>query len=654
MILKQPSRVVVGLLLLITIWFVGVVYLEPTYFRFDDNVHFHLPAYVHNWRSLVEAGQLAQINFYQHLGNSHLSQGQTAVLYPPVYLVMAYVSWFSTNLSKAIELTIWLHWGISAIGSYLVLRLYRVRSWLAVLVAWLSLSFPFVWSTSRSWLVVVYLWAWFPWIWLTTQVYWQKSSPGNYLLALLPRWLLLVSGYVQWYVMALVVEALWLGLMPAKALKTSLVDRFKVWLSWQLWVGIWAAPILLPLYANVHRSAARQLEMNYQEFISHSVSLPDFLLAQVGRFVPNSPFMSDSHILYLGLPLLVVLVWGLLLRATNKQLQMLIRRFIMLAVLVLLCSTSVYGLAYVVPGLNLFRWPFKYYALVIMLACWSLGLVLEVLMRQKRQIGVVIILSLILAGNGYIWWQQRQTGAFSQQWGNLVSAPAWIEDLDSHYRVITLGPIRSVADQSQYLRFNYPTYYRKFGFGGYDATISEQNQILTQGINPQGHFGPLSQATLDYWASWGVRYLIVAKDYTYQQDLADYAELELISENQFVWLYNLSTAQPLVSYRQDIDTQIDWIEQGNQIVVESDSDRYQGLVFRFAPLDGFSIAINGQNVPWYTNEFQQIEVQVPRGEHLVTLQYRDRWFEVGAGISLVGLIGGCFMLYKRRAVSHFS
>src|SRR5271154_1601873 len=96
---------------LVALWLLLVIVetARPLFFLHDDNASWFTPTYVHDFRTLAETGQLAEINFYQYGGEPFLEQGQPAVLYPPVYLAVALAKGIFGDLRWTIDLLAAMH-----------------------------------------------------------------------------------------------------------------------------------------------------------------------------------------------------------------------------------------------------------------------------------------------------------------------------------------------------------------------------------------------------------------------------------------------------------------------------------------------------------------------------------------------------------------
>ena len=77
---------------------------HPNYFLWDDNAAYFLPAYVYNWRSLVQSGSFPELNLHQYLGYQYLGGGQPGALYPPVYVALGLSRLLLGDLRHAVDL----------------------------------------------------------------------------------------------------------------------------------------------------------------------------------------------------------------------------------------------------------------------------------------------------------------------------------------------------------------------------------------------------------------------------------------------------------------------------------------------------------------------------------------------------------------------
>ena len=115
--------------------------VRPGFFLHDDNAAWFSGAYVHNFRVLTETGRLAEVNYYQHGGEPFLEQGQTAVLYPPVYVAVVLAKWVSGDLRWTIEWVAAEHLTLGLLGFYFWARQSGVTPWLAALaMSWVTLA----------------------------------------------------------------------------------------------------------------------------------------------------------------------------------------------------------------------------------------------------------------------------------------------------------------------------------------------------------------------------------------------------------------------------------------------------------------------------------------------------------------------------------
>ena len=190
-----PSFFIAGLWLLLVV----VEAIRPHFFLHDDNATWFIGSFVHDFRVLTKTGRLAEVNYYQYGGEPFLQQGQTAVLYPPVYLGVALAKWVSHDLRWAIEWIAAEHLTLGLLGFYFWLRQAGVTPGLAALGGLAWVLNPFILIVASSWIMVTFIAAWLPWlIWAFDRLWARPSFLSALLLGIIAASLFL-QGYVQWF-----------------------------------------------------------------------------------------------------------------------------------------------------------------------------------------------------------------------------------------------------------------------------------------------------------------------------------------------------------------------------------------------------------------------------------------------------------------------
>jgi hypothetical protein len=91
-----------------------------------------------------------------------------------------------------------------------------------------------------------------------------------------------------------------------------------------------------------------------------------------------------------------------------------------------------------------------------------------------------------------------------------------------------------------------------------------------------------------------------------------------------------------------------WIESVNTAAIEVEAEGTAFLVMSVTPHKYWTIGIDGVEVPAIVTNLGYQGVVVPRGHHVVTMQYRNPLIAAGAGISLASLIALAFFAWRAR------
>ena len=172
--LRSPLFFALGALALLL---VAMEAWRPGFFLHDDNASWFAGAYALDFRTLTQSGQLAEVNFYQYGGEPFVGQGQTAVLYPLVYIAGA-LAWLVTgDLRWTVDWLAALHLALAVAGFYAWARRGGVEAWTAALGGLVWALNPFVLILGASWIVVTAAAAWLPWLfWGIDGVFAAKAS----------------------------------------------------------------------------------------------------------------------------------------------------------------------------------------------------------------------------------------------------------------------------------------------------------------------------------------------------------------------------------------------------------------------------------------------------------------------------------------------
>ena len=396
---RRDIAAVSAILVLAGLYFAVLELREPFYFLWDDNASFFLPCYVYNHDSVIGRGELPHLNYHQYLGHTYLASGQTAVLYPPLYLGLALTRLGWGDLRAVIDVLAVLHFLAAALGMYFLLRRFAVRPVSAVAVALLWMSSPFLVVVTRSWIFVAYAAALLPWgLWALERLLERPSAPRVFAVATVKA-LFLYQGYVQYAVLATLFEGLYVLLrwLAGADLRAQWKRHAAAYAGALAAAAALAAPVLFPMLHAKQVSAYRTGSLSFEEFISNALDLGTFFSAQLFQFEPRALHLSTGAIFYVGIPNLLAL--AALVRARRRR-PFLLALGVALTALVL--STKAFGIMYHLPVLSSFRWPFKSYLIVLAFLAIPLAggydVWLSARRRAVRAIGA-LLLAAALTGN---------------------------------------------------------------------------------------------------------------------------------------------------------------------------------------------------------------------------------------------------------------
>jgi hypothetical protein len=614
----------------LALW-LGFQFFSPGFFVVDNNADYFLGSYAHNYRSLIHDHSLPLLNYHQFLGSSHHGQGQTGVLYPPVYGAFFLAELFSFGLGGGIEIIFLFHLVVGVLGMVYLLNQHQVSYTDALLAGFVFLSTPFVFGVSRSWIIVVYLAAYVPWQFgLINQ--WMKSKFKWSLVGLiLIRVLLVLQGYIQWIVLAGIFEVFYYLLNKNKWNTASVATYIASWII----TGLLSAPVLLPVWQTAQNSVSRSTQLSTTEILTYAVDVQEWLETQVFIFSDEVVFSGSNYIYYLGLPLLGGFI-VLILRQRKSFQESFVWSYVLLSLFGLFISSPLFKTISWLPVLNLFRWPLKHLLFVNFFVIVSVVVGLK--RTQPKLLKFILVISLLI-NLGIVWRYRSTEFAFSARQITPDSRMSWQDELLDlkEGRWITFG----VDPDNGGDRFIDTAAYTTaslagiFHFGGYDALESTNVWQTTRGIPAFG--APNSEfdtASVEYLRSWAVRYWVTPNKAA-AEVLAQEFEMEHIFENDSVVILEDSKALPLAFYESD-NQPISSVYKPNSIEV---TPKHSGRVI-FNVIDwteNYRVYSGGRHLiveDW--NNRPSVIIAEPN--QLVELVYRDQNFEVGLVLSGIGLI----------------
>ncbi len=660
---RKQADVQVGLVVVgATLGFFGLLeFLRPGYFLWDDNASFYLPAYVHAWRSLVEGGALAHINVHQYLGQIWLGNGQSGVLYPPVYLAAGFTQWLWGDLRHTIDVLAIGHLALASLGMFVLLRSWRVRRTIASSMALAWVTFPFLAQVSRNWVVVAFVAALLPWNLLLVERLRQRPTVARALVLAALKALLFYQGYVQYAVLAALADGLYLVLRQLGDESQS--RRGGVWLRLAvaygfalLATGALAAPLLAPMWQVRQLSAYRAGALSFAEFVSNALPLDAFVSAQIGVMTSKAVHQTSGAMFYVGLPVLVLLVGCFFMRG-RLRLHPAALPVAITALMALVLATRAWGLLYRVPLLSSFRWPFKSYLLFLLFATVAAALMLEALVVRGRGRWATGLIGVTLIANAAVLLApslDRPFGPYrvARDLGELTKDV--VDPLPAAAgggRVISLWQRHNQADMPHHLTLAFATLTGAHHLGGYDPLIARENLDLALGLDYSNIFRyAVNDSILPHLARWSVRTLIApANDPRYRAALDAVPALRKHHEDASRVVYEHIDALPVVSFHDAPKEPVafDWHVNGIDVHPKGKAGT---LRVALAPLPWWFWSIDGVDqgaVPF--DDAKQMALVVLSGSQVVSVRYDNVPFRLGmmtAASFLVAVLGG--LAWRRR------
>ncbi|HEX9731359.1 MAG TPA: hypothetical protein VGG06_05140 [Thermoanaerobaculia bacterium] len=645
------------LLLLAAVYFTVLELREPYYFLWDDNASYHLPCHVYTFDSVFGHGELPHVNYHQYLGYTYLASGQPAVLYPPLYLGLAIARLGWGDLRAVVDVLAILHLVASALGMYALLRRLGLGRAAGVAASLLWMTLPFLVVVSRSWIVVAYAAAYLPWsLWLVERLLERPSAPRVLALGAVKA-LLFYQGYVQYAVLWAIFESGYLLLRLLTGRDGAWRRQALAYAAALAASAALAAPLLLPMALAKQASAHRAGSLSFAELVSNSLPVAAFLEAQVFRVQPRAVHLATGAIFYVGLPNLLALA---ALVVARRQRAFAIAAAVALAALVL--STRAFGVAYHLPVLSSFRWPFKSFLIaaffLVVAAAGGYGALLASRRRWPQVVGVVLLAAAV-AGNLAIvlspWLDapfgpnrvDRDVAAiraetarrFPVDQGRAVSM--WMTPLERHL--------------DRLLAFDYATLAGAYHLGGYEPLIARENLELALGLDYSNIFRhELTRERLDHLSSWSVRFLVLPERSAFpgfarlRASLARHSQLRPAYRGDGIEVWENAAALPFAFFVEPEVSPVD-VEWGPSWVRLATAGRGGLLRLNVAPLEGYVWTADGRDMgPVAYDPGRHLVIEVPPGARAVEVRYVDVPFRLGCAVLLAFLAGTAAVWTRRR------
>jgi len=646
------------------LWLLLVVIeaIRPCFFLHDDNATWFVGAYVHDFRVLMETGRLAEVNYYQYGGEPFLEQGQTAVLYPPVYLGVALAQWVSGDLRWTIEWIAAVHLTLGLLGFTFWLRQGGVSPGLAALGGLAWVLNPFILIVASSWIMVSFVAAWLPWLfWAFDRLWMRPSLRSSFLLGTILG-LFFVQGYVQWMVYSILFLSLYALFRfvarteHARALRRPAIVFYLV-ISALIFL-ILAAPLLAPMLHAVDASVARSKPFSFTQALDYRVLKDDLDRAQLGLFRPNLIFGVSTAILYcpalLFLPLMILRFFY-----ARPEIRRRLFPLLILAVLALLFSSRWHIFLTMMPVLDKFRWPFKVFILAdfFLLASlvWSVSSWASDRASSPRRsnLPASACLAFVLLAGLAVSLSCHDTNTFSKTTlpTSDIPLPSGVDP--GLGRVIDIDGFLPEASSYRFFSHAYGTFYAVPNLGGYDPLVGREQLRFSLGLDfPNVFYGPMNPAVREKLDARAVRYWIVNPRSPLLHEVESFQGLKLLAAEPDRLVFEDTRALPLVYSSAGPATPCALTYSGNSILIPL-SHTATPVEISVGPTDGWWYRID--RGPWLRPVYEnnRLRVDFQTSDRLLEISYFDSRFRDGLRVSaylllLLGLLIIADHFFRKR------
>ncbi len=650
-----------ALLLATLAWLAGLQAVFPSYFLWDDNATFFLPQYAFNWRTLATHGELPLVSFHQYLGYLYHGSGQSAVLYPAVYLAAGLSQTLLGDLRHTMDVLASLHLvgGALAMSALLRHRLGAQR-WIAAGGGLLWVTFPFLAQVGRNWIVVTYSAMVLPLNLLALESLLRRPSPSRIAALAAVKALYFYQGYVQYPVLAALLDLFYLGarwLVDSEARRrwSRSAAAYAVAI---LGCGLLAAPVLLPMLEAKSLSAYRTGSLSFEEFISNAMPLGSFVDAQMLR--PTGPVIhqAGASIFYVGAPCLLALLLLLFFLRRRPGAGPFVAAGLV-ALLALLFSTRAYGVAYWLPLLSSFRWPFKFFLLFLFFTTVAVVGACELVRRRRPRDGqwlAALVLTVAIGTNLAVLFDPAHDRPFGPNRlhgtvEELVAETAERLGDPSAGRVVSLWLAPDESRIARYLIFNFASLANAYHLGGYDPLIARSRLDLAMGLEFSNIFRwDLDPRALEHLSSWSVRYLLVPSRDELRSRIESLPLLRLLSSRDGIDVWENPAAWPFAAF---VDSPYQALETrflANEVRIET-KGRSGPVRITLAPLAAYRAYADDRPIPLAETPSHHLVIEVPPTCAEVRIRFEDSGIRLGGALALLALLGFGGWIYRTRTDS---
>jgi hypothetical protein len=635
---------------------VGMEAVRPCYFLHDDNATWFIGAYVHDFRVLTETGRLAEVNYYQHGGEPFLQQGQTAVLYPPVYLGVALAKACPGDVRWAIDWIAAIHLTIGLLGFYFWLRQGGVAARFAALGGLAWVLNPFVLIVGGSWIFATFVAAWLPWLfWALDYLLVRPSARAAFFLGIIAG-LFFLQGYVQWFAYSLLFLGLYALFQFVTRPETRKPDVLRYLAVSVLIFAILSPPLLLPMLHAIDDSAIRASALPVEAALFYSAAPNDFVPAQLCLFQPCFAFGISTVIFYCP-ALLFLPVTAFRFYDGGAEIRRRLFPLVFLAFLALIFSTRWHVALTMLPLFDKFRWPFKVFvfadffliaSLVRTAASWTKS--------RLSSLTAGVCLIVVVGANLAISLAFHDENTFSK-----TILPASVNPVPPGMdprrgRVVAFADNLPDSLSYLYLSHAYATYFAFPSLGGYNPLVGQEQLCYALYLDfPNICTGTITPEFQKQFEARSVRYWIVDPHSSQFAEAKSLPGLKRLETDTDRVVFEDMLAAPLVYATAAPEVPCALAYAGNSILIPL-SGVTSPVEISVGPTDGWWYRID--RGPWLrpVDQNDRLKIDFRTSDRLLEISYFDSRFRDGLRLSayLLLLLGVLFManpLRKRKAVT---
>ncbi len=637
--------------------FISLEFIFPRYFSYDDNLYF-IGAYKHSYQTLTEHRDIALINFNQYMGHVFLAQGQTGVLFFPVYIAAWISKLFTNELYWIADILAYFFLLSGCIAMFFLLKELGCKEKTPLAGAFLWISMPFVFTTSKSWIFISYMAFWLPFnFWALTKLS-KTYDLKQWLLFSVIRTAMLFCGYIHYFHIMFVMEIVFISF--SLLFKSGLHKKFILYfLSSYAVSSVLALPMLLPMYKAMTLSAERGAPLTFNTITEYSMACEWFFNSQIFDF-SYWIFPTSSPIFFVGIPLLLIPLMVINKSIKDSSYAKHIYIFLSGGAVSLILSTKFYGYLSFIPTFSMFRWPFKYYLFFVFFLVIAVILIWNSVTEIQTVSGKLlmpVLITISLVSNVSLMFYSGNIPGYQMKLQPPIPFYSGLSGKETG-RFFTGWVKNSVRTDAPKLMVGFmPNIFDLYHFAGYDPLVAKVNLKNSLNLNYISTFQSYASPELFHLLSKkGVKYLVTENKPETLEACKSFANLKIVYIDDEIIVFLNTTYLPIV-YRSDSpQKEVKFVYGANKVDIFPENSGEINI--SLAPIEGYKVYFNGkpsdlkiEAVPLKEgiyDSYENIKINVPENVEKVTLKYEDPYFVTGVWISVITLFLSAVVLIIKK------